>query len=395
MLAQAPTTEPTSPVAPTVNYTATDPLGSPRVLTNKQGEVISRRDFMPFGEEIAPGAETHRTAADKYGVGDGVRQQFTGYERDEETGLDFAEARYYYNNHGRFTAVDPLLASGKSANPQTFNRYAYTMNRPLVFVDPTGLQAGGTDDMTYCRGNGDCNTRVERSTNIASGNSGPLIDLSVQSESPVQTQVSAGSVVLGTTIVARTLLATPAATTGALSASGAGIICSTLLCAGLILDRIHRYTPGGLYDNTVNRPRIIDGLPVVSTIGSSNTQAGDPALAVPIPTTATDTTPPPPSGPTNRGRIQIQGGGVEISAPWAQTTPPTKAQGLAGLNGLWNSLSPSQQRDRSQAFIRAQTFINNCPATGCSAPISRSYSNRPNSPIRIDIEIITGTAFVN
>ena len=129
------------PAAPTVNYTATDPLGSPRVLTNKQGEVVSRRDFMPFGEEIVAMAETHRTPGDRYGVGDGVRQKFTGYERDEETGLDFAEARYYYNNHGRFTAVDPLLASGKSADPQTFNRYAYTMNRPLILTDPTGMIA--------------------------------------------------------------------------------------------------------------------------------------------------------------------------------------------------------------------------------------------------------------
>src|SRR5690606_18617036 len=38
--------------------------------------------------------------------------------------------------------VDPLLASGKSADPQTFNRYAYTMNRPLILTDPTGLQVG-------------------------------------------------------------------------------------------------------------------------------------------------------------------------------------------------------------------------------------------------------------
>jgi RHS repeat-associated protein len=128
------------PQAPMVQYTATDPLGSPRVLTNELGEIVSRRDFMPFGEEVAAD-QTYRTAAHKYGVGDGVRQKFTGYERDDETGLDFAEARYYYNNHGRFTAVDPLLASGRSADPQTFNRYAYVMNRPLILNDPTGLQA--------------------------------------------------------------------------------------------------------------------------------------------------------------------------------------------------------------------------------------------------------------
>ncbi len=48
----------------------------------------------------------------------------------------------YENRHGRFTAVDPLLASGKSADPQTFNRYVYVMNNPLVLTDPTGLQAG-------------------------------------------------------------------------------------------------------------------------------------------------------------------------------------------------------------------------------------------------------------
>ena len=48
----------------------------------------------------------------------------------------------YQNQHGRFTAIDPLLASGKSANPQTFNRYAYGLNRPLALNDPTGLQAG-------------------------------------------------------------------------------------------------------------------------------------------------------------------------------------------------------------------------------------------------------------
>jgi hypothetical protein len=55
--------------------------------------------------------------------------------------LDFAEARYYNDKFGRFTAVDPLLASGKSADPQTFNRYAYALNRPLRLVDSTGLQA--------------------------------------------------------------------------------------------------------------------------------------------------------------------------------------------------------------------------------------------------------------
>ena len=77
------------------NYTATDQLGSPRVVTDQNGNVVSRRDFLPFGEEIFADGLI-RTTTNKYSLTgqDAVRQRFTGYQRDLETGLDFAEARY-------------------------------------------------------------------------------------------------------------------------------------------------------------------------------------------------------------------------------------------------------------------------------------------------------------
>jgi len=124
---------------PTISYTATDQLGSPRVITNALGEVVSRRDFRPFGEQIEADG-TYRTTSLYSSIGDNIRQKFTGYQKDDETSLDFAEARMYENRHARFTAVDPLLASGKSANPQTFNRYVYVLNNPLLLTDPNGLQ---------------------------------------------------------------------------------------------------------------------------------------------------------------------------------------------------------------------------------------------------------------
>jgi RHS repeat-associated protein len=127
------------PSNPTTSYTATDQLGSPRVITDSLGNVISRRDFMPFGEEIVNNIGERAAASLKYGVADGVRQKFTGYLKDDETSLDFAEARMYENRHGRFTAVDPLLASGRSASPQSFNRFVYVQNNPIVKIDPTGL----------------------------------------------------------------------------------------------------------------------------------------------------------------------------------------------------------------------------------------------------------------
>ncbi len=125
------------PENPTTRYTATDMLGSPRVITDSEGYVIARRDFKPFGEEITNNTGERTTAA-KYGVADNLKQKFTTYQRDDESGLDFAEARMYENRHGRFTAVDPLPASGKSANPQTFNRFVYCLNSPLILIDPDG-----------------------------------------------------------------------------------------------------------------------------------------------------------------------------------------------------------------------------------------------------------------
>ena len=110
-------------------YPTNDHLGSPRINTDGTRQVISRHDYHPFGEEIA------RTG---YGS-DTIRKQFTGYERDNETGLDFATARYYSSAAGRFQIPDPLQASGHGENPQTWNRYSYVGSNPTNIIDPSGL----------------------------------------------------------------------------------------------------------------------------------------------------------------------------------------------------------------------------------------------------------------
>jgi RHS repeat-associated protein len=114
-----------------ISYLTSDTLGSPRVNTDANGQVIARHDVMPFGEEI-PRAN--------YGD-DSVRNKFTSYQRDDETGLDSAKERVYSSNLGRFTSVDPVYISIKPINPQTFNRYSYVLNSPLINIDPFGLWA--------------------------------------------------------------------------------------------------------------------------------------------------------------------------------------------------------------------------------------------------------------
>lgn len=142
------------------SYLTSDSLGTPRVITDTNGAVKSRHDYLPFGEEISVGVGG-RTVGQKYvfGVGDdGVRQKFTGYERDSETGLDYAQARYYSNVQGRFTSADPLLSSGIANDPQSWNRYSYTLNNPLNLIDPDG-KLTRTDDYRTSR-NGSISTEL-------------------------------------------------------------------------------------------------------------------------------------------------------------------------------------------------------------------------------------------
>jgi RHS repeat-associated protein len=130
---------------PQVSYLTTDHLGSPRINTNENGAVISRHDYHPFGEEIT---SSQRALGIGYAA-DNVRKQFTGYERDNESDLDFAQARMYVSRLGRFTTPDPIkMSDDRLIDPQTINLYAYTRNNPLSIIDPSGmdlLRLGRTD----------------------------------------------------------------------------------------------------------------------------------------------------------------------------------------------------------------------------------------------------------
>jgi RHS repeat-associated protein len=83
----------------------------------------------------------------------GIGSRSSGKERDAETGLDYFGARYYSGAQGRFTSADPLLNSGRPDIPQSWNRYSYTLNNPLRFIDPDGLWEW---DVDKCKGDKKC-----------------------------------------------------------------------------------------------------------------------------------------------------------------------------------------------------------------------------------------------
>jgi RHS repeat-associated protein len=115
-----------------VNYLTADHLGSPRINTDQNGTVIARHDYMPFGEEIG------NIGGRNNGI-DSVRKQFTGYEKDSESDLNYAKARYQDPNLGRFNSPDPAkMTKARISDPQHWNLYVYARNNPIMLIDITG-----------------------------------------------------------------------------------------------------------------------------------------------------------------------------------------------------------------------------------------------------------------
>jgi RHS repeat-associated protein len=100
---------------------------SNRLETDVNGNVVRTFGHLPFGDTW-------------YETGNPDNWKFTTYERDAESGLDYAQARYYESGFGRFLSPDPL--PGDLSSPQSLNRYTYVMNNPVTNLDPHGKECG-------------------------------------------------------------------------------------------------------------------------------------------------------------------------------------------------------------------------------------------------------------
>ncbi|MGA2099327.1 MAG: RHS repeat-associated core domain-containing protein, partial [Candidatus Acidiferrum sp.] len=113
--------------SPTTTYFHDDQLGW-RISTDgtsgspTYGQVIGYQGHYPFGES--------------WYSDNGNEFVLTSYQRDAESGLDYAMARYYDSTAARFCSADPL--GGQLDDPQTWNRYTYVRNDPINLTDPSG-----------------------------------------------------------------------------------------------------------------------------------------------------------------------------------------------------------------------------------------------------------------
>jgi len=111
--------------AQTVEFIHTDALGSVVAITDSLGQVTERREYEPYGVQLAP------TTDDGPG--------YAGHVQDAATELTYMQQRYYDPQLGIFLSVDPVAAYDKPIS--NYCRYCYGRNNPYSFVDPDGKDA--------------------------------------------------------------------------------------------------------------------------------------------------------------------------------------------------------------------------------------------------------------
>ena len=123
-----------------LQYLLTDHLGSTVAVTNQSGTLTSQQRYLPFGAA--------RTIPNSPILGTDFT--YTGQRKldDGMGGVMDYKARFYSPALGRFQQPDTIIPN--AANPQSWNRFSYVRNNPILFNDPTGHMES-CEDGDLCR----------------------------------------------------------------------------------------------------------------------------------------------------------------------------------------------------------------------------------------------------
>jgi RHS repeat-associated protein len=115
-----------------------DHLGSTSLATSEgpSPTVVGRQLYAPFGEV--------RWTSGALGTDFG----FTGQRADGYIGLVHMGARWYNVKVGRWVSADTIVPD--PGDPQDFNRYTYSRNNALKYVDPSGYDCVTVDGEIRC-----------------------------------------------------------------------------------------------------------------------------------------------------------------------------------------------------------------------------------------------------
>jgi hypothetical protein len=95
-----------------IEYAVAEHNGTPVVAMRADGTPLENNRTFPNGEPFDP------TVSAEFG------ESFTSYHRDDDTHFDYAMARMYASNEGRFMTPDPGHVGANICDPQSWNAYA-------------------------------------------------------------------------------------------------------------------------------------------------------------------------------------------------------------------------------------------------------------------------------
>ena len=129
------TTAGTPPIPDKTRYLHYDNLGSIDTITNGQGNIVERMAYTAFGQR----RQGDWRASDPLLpiIPALTNRGFTGHEHIDEMGFIHMNGRVYDPSIGRFLSADPTIQY--PYNTQDYNRYSYTTNNPLKYVDMNGF----------------------------------------------------------------------------------------------------------------------------------------------------------------------------------------------------------------------------------------------------------------
>ena len=116
----------------TTHYLHQDHLGSTDIVTDATGGIVERLSYDPHGLRRASDWQDATGAI----ASSCTTRGFTGHEHLDSLKLVHMNGRVYDPVIGRFLSTDPAYQN--LAGSQALNRYAYVLNNPLSYTDPTG-----------------------------------------------------------------------------------------------------------------------------------------------------------------------------------------------------------------------------------------------------------------
>ncbi|MFA6922989.1 MAG: RHS repeat-associated core domain-containing protein [Bacteroidales bacterium] len=120
-----------------MHYALQDNLGSITALVNESGTKEEEYSYDAWGRRRNVSDWTYANVPTPSLINRG----YTGHEHMDNFGLINMNGRLYDPLVGRMLSVDPFVADATSS--QAYNRYSYSNNNPLTYMDPSGYMSTG------------------------------------------------------------------------------------------------------------------------------------------------------------------------------------------------------------------------------------------------------------